>query len=209
MRQGSTFALFGLALGIMSSSTLALAGAWSLPDESRGSRVAPLLLLSRADVHEDLRLGPDQIAEVEKAVVELHHKAAALKGKTGGDAIALRKAVDDDQKVWLEKHLTPDQVDRLWQIDLRWEGLAAMGTRRTVADALSLSDEQRAAMNRAVLERNAQRDKTRDAAAAEHQLSLRAMTILSDGQKKRWEQMTGRPIYARVSASAAPHSSAR
>ena len=51
MRQGTTFALVPLCLGIMLSPAFA---GWTLPEESRGSRVAPLFLLSRADVREDL-----------------------------------------------------------------------------------------------------------------------------------------------------------
>ncbi len=199
MRQGTTFALVPLCLlGIMLSPAHA---GWSLPDESRGSRVAPLFLLSRADVREDLQFPADQAAEVDKAVIDLFNKAADLKGKTGEAAVAQRKLVDESQKDWLEVHLKPDQVDRLSQIDLRWEGPAAMTTRPHVADALSLSDEQRAALHRAVLERNAHRDKTKDVAAAEHQLNVRAMSILSDGQKKRWEQMIGRPIAVRTAAN--------
>jgi hypothetical protein len=196
MRQGTTFALVPLYLGIVLSP--AFAGPWSLPDESRGVRVAPLLLLSRPDIRDDLQLPAALAPEVEKAIGDLFEKAAALKGKTGEAAVAGRRLVDEGQKAWLEAHLTPDQVDRLSQIDLRWEGPAALATRPSVAGALALSDEQRAALNRAVLERNAHRDRTRDALAAEHHLAVRAQSILSDGQKKRWEQMLGRPIAAKA-----------
>ncbi len=93
MRQGATFALVPLCLGIVLSPALVLAGPWSLPDESRGSRVAPLLLLSRPEVREDLQLGADQAAEASKAIDDLHQKAVSLKGMTGEEAIARRKAV--------------------------------------------------------------------------------------------------------------------
>ena len=199
MRQGATIALVPLGFSIMLGQ--ALAGAWALPDESRGARVAPLLLLSRPEVREDLQLAPEQAAEADKAIADLRHKAAALKGKTGEAAVAQRRLVDDGQKVWLESHLTPEQVDRLAQVDLRWEGPAAMATRPTIADALSLSDEQKAALNRAVLDRNAHRDKTKDATAADHQFTLRAMSILSDGQKERWERMLGRPLAVKTAAT--------
>ena len=206
MRQGTTFALVPLCFGAMLGQ--ALAGSWALPDESRGNRVAPLLLLSRPEIRDDLQLAPDQVIEVDKAIADLHQKAAALKGKTGEAALAGRRAVDEDQKAWLEKNLTIDQVDRLWQVDLRWEGPAAMATRPSVAEALSLSDEQRAALNRAILERNAQRAKVKDIAAADHQFTLRAMSVLSDGQKQRWERMLGRPLAIKT-ASATPHQPGR
>lgn len=202
MRHGATFALVPLCLGIVLSPALALAGPWSLPDESRGSRVAPLLLLSRPDVREDIQLSSDQTADVERAIDDLHRKAAALKGLTGEDAIARRKAVDEGQRAWLENHLTPEQVDRLAQIDLRWEGPAALITRKPVAEALSLSDEQRAALSRAVAECNTRREKGMSAAEAERQHDLRAMSVLSEGQKRRWEDMLGRPLAVRATASA-------
>ena len=206
MRQGATFALAPLCFGVMLGQ--ALAGSWALPDESRGHRVAPLLLLSRPEVRDDLQLAPDQVLEVEKAIADLHQKAAALKGKTGEAAVAGRRAVDEDQKAWLEKHLTIDQVDRLWQVDLRWEGPAAMATRPSVAEALSLSDEQKAALNRAVVERNAHQANTKDASAADHQFNLRALSILSDGQKQRWERMLGRPLVVKAAAGT-PHEPGR
>ncbi len=201
MRHGATFALVPLFLGIALIPSPALAGPWSLPDQSRGSRVAPLLLLSRPEVREDLQLTADQAADVERAIDDLHRKAAALKGMTGDEAIARRKAVDEGQKSWLENHLTPDQVDRLSQIDLRWEGPAALVTRKPVAEALSLSDEQRAALSKAVTECDAVRKKGMSAVEAEHQHNLRAMSVLSEGQKLRWEQMLGRPLAVRTAAN--------
>jgi hypothetical protein len=194
MRQGATFAFVPL-LCLATFGSPSLAGdPWSLPDESRGSRVAPLFLLSRADVREDLKIAPDQVAEIDKAILDLFEKARTIKGKTGQAAIEARKAVDEGEKDWIEKHLTPDQIDRLWQVDLLWEGPASMVTRPSVAEALALSDEQKAALHTALRERNAQRDKTKYVAAANHQFGARALTILSDGQKQRWARMVGHPI---------------
>ena len=78
-----------------------------------------------------------------------------------------------------------------------------MATRPSVAEALSLSDEQKAALHAALRERNATREKTKDVAAANHRFGARALTILSDGQKQRWAEMVGRPI-ARKPATPAP-----
>ena len=196
MRPGATFALVSvLCLAALGGSSLAgEPGSWSLPEESRGSRVAPLLLLSRPEIRDDLKIAPDQVAEIDRAIADLFARAAALKGKTGPAAIDGRKAVDDGEIAWLEKHLTTDQVARLWQVDLLWEGPASMATRPSVAEALSLSDEQKAAFHAALRERNAIRDKTKDAAAANHQFGARALGILTQGQKQRWSEMVGHPI---------------
>jgi hypothetical protein len=200
MRQGTTFALVPLiGLGILLSP--ALAGSWSLPDESRGSRVAPLFLLSRPEIREDLGLTPDVSQQVETEIEDLYAKAAAIRGKTGADAIAQRKLVDESQKTWLKDHLAPDQVDRLAQIDLRWEGPAAIATRPSVAGSLYLSDEQKAALNKAVAERNAHRDKTKDHHADDQQFAQRVMSVLSEGQKQSWERMLGRPLVLKTAAA--------
>lgn len=206
MRQGATFALVPLlCLATLGGSTLAGPGPWSLPDEARGTRVAPLFLLSRADVRDDLNIDPGQVAEIDKAIVDLFEKAKALRGKAGQAAVEARKAVDEGEKAWLEEHLKPDQISRLWQIDLLWEGPASMVTRPSVAEELSLSDEQKAALHAALRERNALRDKTKDVAAANHQFGVRALTILSNGQKQRWAEMVGHPIARKpASTTAAP-----
>jgi hypothetical protein len=212
MRQGTTFALVPLiGLGILLSPALAGSSddskSWSLPDESQGTRVAPLFLLSRPEIREDLGLTPALSQQVEKEINDLFTEAAKIKGKTGTEAIAQRKKVDESQKAWLENNLAPDQVDRLAQIDLRWEGPAAIVTRPSVASPLSLSDEQKAALKRAMAERNAQREKAKDHHAADQQFTQRVMSILTEGQKQSWERMLGRPIALKTAA--APHQSPR
>ena len=206
MRQGRTFAALVscvcLVLAIGSTPAPALAAGWSLPDESIGTRVAPLLLLSRPEVRDDLRLSSDQSVEVEKAIADLHAKAVALRGLTGEEAIARRRLVDEGQRTWLEAHLTPDQVERLAQLDLGWEGPAAMVTRKPVAEALALSDEQKAALARTIHECNGRREKGMPAAESELEHAQRALAILSEGQKARWERMVGRPIAIKATATA-------
>jgi hypothetical protein len=204
MRQGATFALVPLLwLAALGGPSLAgeESGPWTLPEESRGSRVAPLLLLSRPEIRDDLKIPPDQVAEIDKAISDLSYKASTLKGKTGPAAVEARRAIDEGEIAWIEKHLTPDQIARLWQVDLLWEGPASMATRPSVADALSLSDEQKAALQVALRERNALRDKTKDVAAANHQFGVDARRVLSDGQKQRWADMVGKPIARKVTPS--------
>ena len=210
MRHGSTLrflALCGLALAV--APARARAGgeggaAWALPDESRGARVAPILLLSRPEVQADLRLRPDQAADADRVIADIFRKAAPLRGRTDAAAVEARRVVDDEQRLWLETKLTEDQVGRLGEIDLRWEGIAAIASRPAVAEALSLSDDQRAALARAVAARKAQRalpaDRQRDPAAAERHFAQQAEAILNDGQRRHWERMLGRPVAAVAAA---------
>jgi hypothetical protein len=202
MRHGATLALVPLWIGITLSMApaSARAGAWTLPDESRGHRIAPLLLLSRPDIRDDLELPAAMAAEVDKAIDELFSKAAALKGQTGDAALEGRRLVDEGQRAWLETRLSVPQRERLAQLDLRWEGPAAMATRPIVATALDLSDDQKAALARALAECKAQRDKGPE---AEQHLATQAMATLNDAQKQRWERMLGRPFHPRATSSAA------
>lgn len=206
MRQGATLALVTLGL-IGIAPAPAPAASWSLPDRSMGARITPLLLLSRADIRDDLQLGPELAGDVDRAIADLYKQANALKGQTGDVAVDRRRAVDEGQRLWLEAHLTEVQRDRLAQLEIRWEGPAAMASRPSVAEALGLSDEQRATLARAVAGRNARRGKGDDLAAADRELTREAMAVLSDGQKLRWERMLGHPFAFRPTAP--PHPPAR
>jgi len=202
MRHGTTLALVPLCwIGLALASGPALAGGWSLPDESRGSRVAPLLLLSRPDIRAELHLDADQAAGAERAIAEFHREAAALRGRTDPAAKALRRAVDQGQWTWIEFHLADDQRERLNQLELRWEGPAALATRPEVAKALALTPDQAAALTRAVVDRKARRARTHDHAAVEAEFATRALAVLTDAQKPKWEAMLGPPFTPRAVAA--------
>ena len=178
---------------------------WILPDWSQGFRVAPILLLSRDDVRADLRLKPEQVADAARVITDARQKANQLMGRTDSAAIDLRRSVDEEQRLWLETRLTEDQVERLSQIDLRWEGKAAIATRPGVAELLSLSIDQKAALKQALDDRNRHRarpaDRERDPAAIEHQFVQQVWSTLNDGQHRRWEKMIGRPFAVVASTS--------
>src|ERR687890_537081 len=103
MRDGARHALAALMLlGVAAIPTSSLGDDAPLPDSRLGIRTVPLLLLSRPDVRADLGLNPAQTAEARCAISELHAKAAALGGKAGAEAIAARRAIDDEQRRRLE-----------------------------------------------------------------------------------------------------------
>ena len=199
MRHGATLALVPLWIGIALAPAPAHAAGWTLPDESRGHRIAPLLLLSRADVRDDLGLPAAMVTEVDRAVEDLFRKAALLKGQTGEAALEGRRAVDEGELAWLESRLSPDQRERLVQLDLRWEGPAALATRPIIAEALALSDDQKAALGKALADCKAHRDKPQE---AEKRLATEALATLDDAQKQRWERMLGRPFSPRATSPA-------
>jgi hypothetical protein len=163
----------------------------SLPDSRLGIRTAPLLLLSRADLRADVGLDARQTAEVERAIADLYARAVAVRGKTGPEAIAARKAIDEAQRRWLDAHLSEAQRIRLIQIDLQWEGPSALISRPVIADALFLTREQREALGRAVAECQRKRAAGTFQRSDEYQLTKQALAILNEEQHIRWKAMLG------------------
>ena len=206
MRPGTTLRLVPFLLGVVLTGP-ALGGSWSLPDEARGLRIQPLFLLSRPDVRADRGLPADQAESIDREIVEVFRQAAALTGRTDPGVVADRRAVDERAMRWIHAHLSAEQVTRLNQLELHWEGLAALTYHESVSESLSLSDEQRATLAKAVAVRRSRRGPGFDATAEEQRFTQTAMAALSDHQRKRWEQALGRPFLLRpvaATATAAP-----
>jgi hypothetical protein len=175
----------------------------ALPDERLGQKTAPLLLLSREDVRADLGMTAKQAEEATKAATSLHAQALAIKGMKGPQAIAARKRIDETEQSLIESILSPDQLVRLVQVSLQWEGPAALVSRPVVADTLGLSPEQRASIRKAVDIRNAAREKSSYSLAEEEILARKALSLLNEPQRARWGSMLGRPFKPRIAAETA------
>jgi hypothetical protein len=164
---------------------------WRLPDEALGARMAPILLLSRPDVQQSLVMEAGQIDSARQAIVELFSQAASLRGQSGVDVVKARREVDETAQRWLEANLSAEQLGRLDQIELQWEGAAALIRRPTIAASLGLTDDQRTRVADALTQAisvgetpvEAHRRRHRDAAA-----------ILTEEQRLRWLAMLGTPF---------------
>jgi hypothetical protein len=181
------------ALGLIACSARAIAGE-GLPDARRGIRTMPILLLTRADVRTDLQLSPEQAADADRLIADLHEKALALKGRNDTDAVSARAEIDAASRVWIEGRLTPLQRDRLIQLDLRWEGLSAIITRPIVAESLGLTDAQRTALAKAVADRNSRRNGGPAIEADEAKLNRFARAQLTEAQERRLQAILGAPF---------------
>lgn len=183
-------------------------GAWELPDAALGVRVAPILLLSRGDVQRELGIDPTTAAAVADAIVDFYGRAAALRGRSGPEAVAARRALDESVGRWVAEHLTAEQRGRLDQLDLQWEGAAALITRPTVAESLGLSTEQRGQIAEALgaLPPSAGDHESRLAAhLAAHRA---AVALLTDEQRTRWEAILG-PVFEPILPPAPEATAAR
>ena len=178
------------------------AGEWCLPDDRFGIRTAPLLLLSRPDVQVDLRLERAQVLGTQNTINELTRRALALRGKTGAAVVAERRAIDEAQLQWLSDNLTGNQLERLRQIDLQWEGVPAMLSRHMVATYLKLTAEQQQTLARIIAERNRLRAQGRSAPQLEQSFQQKALAVLSNGQQELWAILLGTPF--RFAATTVP-----
>jgi hypothetical protein len=193
MRHGWTVvpALLVLGLGAFVYNSPALGG--EPLDERLGIRTAPIFLLSRSDVQADLKLNPTQIAECRRDAAVLHRKALALKGKTGPAMAGARRAIDEEMGEWLVNHLTSQQLDRLDQLVLQWEGPSAMLSRLFLNESLNLSADQREKLSRYLVESNAQRDRRFWTYDDHHNLNRKALGVLTERQRHLWVRILGEP----------------
>lgn len=197
MRRGSRRLLpilaLTAALGLFSTVARA-ADELEYPASRLGVRTAPLLLVSRSDVRAELNLTVAQAASAERAITDLYVKALALRGKSGPEILAARRAIDEAMEHWLNTELTSEQRTRLVQIDLQWEGPSALVSRPVVTETLGLGREQAQALRQAVEERNHRRTEHGHQVSDERALAQRALEILTPDQKQRWKAMLGRPF---------------
>jgi hypothetical protein len=166
-----------------------------VPQSRLGVRTAPVLLLSREEVRTDLRLTAAQSKAAEREIESLYSKAASLKGKAGPEVERERRKIDDAQQHWLRTNLSSEQLERLTQIDLQWEGPSALVSRPAVAKILNLSESQRGLIQAALARRRADygRGPEETQMRAESVLAQETLAALRPEQKDRWFLLLGRP----------------
>jgi hypothetical protein len=151
--------------------------------------------LSRPDVQADLRLSPDQAASARQAIHDIHARALALRGKSDTpDTIAARRAIDEAQLAWLGGQLDAAQQLRLRQLDLQWEGPAAILSRPSLATTLALTPQQHEALTKLVEAHAETRAGGAASPAAQDAFAAQALALLDESQRELWNSMTG-PIF--------------
>lgn len=194
-RHGSTRAALLLSLLLLATQSAARGGEYYLSDARLGQKTAPLLLLSRPDIQVDLALTTEQIASAEAIIDELYTRAEALRGQANStEVLAERRAIDAAQAHWIVTRLSSEQQDRLTQLDLQWEGPAALVSRRMVSDALALSAAQVRSLSQAASTYRASIRGGQPARAAERAFATTALATLNADQQERWRVMLGKPM---------------
>jgi len=174
-------------------------------DDRLGLRSAPIFLLIRGDVQKDLALEAAQISEVHREAAELDRKARALKGSKASGVVAARRVIDEESSQWLAVHLTPKQRERLAQIELQWEGSAALLSRPLLAEYLNLTPDQQDKVERCVSAARAERPPGPWDYDGHVALTRKAISLLSEKQQDLWIRLLGPPC--RFSIAAKPQAS--
>lgn len=162
-----------------------------VPDEAIGARLSPILLLSRTDVRQELALTAEQSEAVFQAIGAFHAKAESLRGRSGPEAIAARREIDEEAGRWIAERLDEEQRARLDQIDLQWQGASALVSRPTIAASLELTTEQRTEIQQALARGYLDGE---GPIQAHRRIQRDAVAVLDEQQRLRWFAMVGRPF---------------
>ncbi len=207
MRQGPTLSRVPLALAVVMLGTGFLAAEtaeeWVLPDSRLGVRTAPILLLSRPDIQNDLKLSTEQVLSTRRAIRDLYNRAASLKGLPDAEAITARRSIDEAQQRWLETQLNDEQRARLFQVDLQWEGPSAVITRPWLATRLGLSAEQRQALSQAVAHFDPRQHPASGGPPDERPLAQQVLATLTPEQRQQWKALLGHPLAIQTASAPA------
>jgi hypothetical protein len=174
--------------------TLPPARPWTPPDSRLGIRTAPILLLTRGDVQADLELSAEVAQSLDREVAGLHFRATRLRRRPDAEVIAERRAIDEDQRRWIETMLTQAQQKRLLQIDLQWEGPSAVVTRPWLANQIELSPEQRSRLARAVAQSQVGIGDATTGRGSETRLATEVLATLTPEQAERLGALLGQPL---------------
>jgi hypothetical protein len=181
--------LIVLAAGL-SGFTLSADG--SEPTDNRlGERTVPIFLLIRADIQADLKLSPEQVTECRRAALAFQRKAARLIGRKDAAVVPARREIDEELNQWLTQHLSPQQFARFEQIDLQWEGAAAMISRPFLDDSLKLTPEQKKTLSECLAQRKLQRARGTWTYDDHTNLTRKAIAVLTDTQREVWVRLLG------------------
>jgi hypothetical protein len=204
MRHGWTVVPTLVVLGLgLSQFTERARGAEPL-DDRLGIRTAPIFLMTRSDIQSDLKIDPKLAAACRHVAASLRHKASALKGAKLPAMVAARRAIDEEMSQWLITNLKPDQLDRLDQIDLQWEGPAAILSRPFYEESLSLTRVQREKLMSCLTEAKSHRAGGTWTYEDHRELTGKALAILSEKQRHLWVRILGEPCQFQIGNKEAP-----
>jgi hypothetical protein len=191
MRHGWTVFRTLIILGLSVSGVARCACGGEPTDDRLGMRTVPILLVCRPDVQKDLGINPKQAELCKTAARVFYERAFKLRGRNDAGARAARRQIDLDTTNWLGSFLTPQQLDRLEQIDLQWEGASAMYSRPMLDESLQLTPAQQQQVKQSIAQGNAQRAQAGWSYEDHVNQTRIAISFLDARQKELWIHAIG------------------
>ncbi len=173
------------------ASVCASSHAGEAADGRLGYRTVPIFLLMRPDVQADLKMTSEQVTECHRAAQAFQTRASRLVGRKDQAVVAVRREIDEALTEWLSLHLSAEQFGRFEQIDLQWEGAAAMLSRPFLDESLSLTPDQKKRVSECISQAQAQRARTGWSYEDHVNLTRKAIAILTERQRELWIHLIG------------------
>lgn len=165
-----------------------------------GRGMGPAFLLNQEAVQKDLGITPEQAGKL-KEVLEARPAGGGQRGQDMSEEerekfrAEMEKFVAEQQKK-IAGILDEKQLGRLTQIRRQWTGARAVASDEEFAKALSITDEQKEKIEKALQEL---RESSRDAgpggfAEMREKSNAKVMEILTDEQKAKYKELLGQPF---------------
>jgi hypothetical protein len=204
MRHGRTI-LGALILGLVGLPAPARGG--EPTDQRLGERTVPIFLLVRPDIQADLKFTPEQVVECRRAALAFQRRASQLIGRKDAAVVAARREIDGELTQWLTERLSTKQLGRFEQIELQWEGAAAMLNRPFLDESLNLTPEQKKLVSQCLEQGKAQRALGTWTYEDHTNLTRKAIAALTDPQRDLWLRLLGPPCPFTIGAQTPPRRS--
>jgi Spy/CpxP family protein refolding chaperone len=207
-------ALGWFVVTLFASTALFVSIAWAQDEAAREHLLHELggpFFVSREKVQEELKLSVDQKQKLrEKLSDDVQETKKVLSLKAGEREKAMRSLRQRSCKkleVFLKEILTPQQLKRFQQLELQYDTPAVM-LRPEIGDELKITDEQRKQFMGLVQMMQKEMEPlikgSRSGGNPQEILPKvikmrqdcqgKIEALLSDAQKKRWKEMTGKPF---------------
>jgi DNA-binding MarR family transcriptional regulator len=177
---------------------------------ARGGPMMMLFLLNNPQVQQELKLTEEQRDKVSALSEQLREKfrglGQELRGLSPEEREKRVQAVNEEVEKELAKVLKKEQLQRLKQIALQVEGLAALA-RPEIAKQVGLTEEQQRKIEEILREANEKRRALfQQGPPADRQAMFREMQkirewvdeqiskLLTEQQKKKWQELIGEPF---------------
>jgi hypothetical protein len=201
------FATLTLTVGL----TALVAGSASAqpPGGGRGGGFGPAGMLMMEAVQKELKLSDEQVADLRKVAEGMGAKMREKMQDAQGDREKMQAAfreMNEEAMKEIGKVLKPEQLKRFKELQHQQQGVLAAANNKELAGQLKLTDEQVSKIQKINEELRSDMNELRQSGgfgdpetmkkmqAARKEAMTKATAVLTNEQKKTWEEMTGKPF---------------